>query len=63
ASPHAMQVPFTEKFSTGAVLRHENRAKSAEFPNKWLRDGTEDDLTEFFTPDAVRAKAEAKAQP
>lgn len=60
SSPHAMQVPFTEKFSTGAVLRHKSRSKAAEFPENWLRDGTEKDLTEFFIPDAVRAKAETQ---
>ncbi len=61
ASPYATQVPFTEKFSSGAVLRHRDRAQAAEFPKKWGRDGTEKDLTEFFTPDAVRAKAKEKA--
>src|SRR5690606_30080766 len=62
SSPHAMQVPFTEKFSTGAVLRHEDRAKAAEFPKKWQRNGTEKDLTDFFIPDATRAKAETKSK-
>lgn len=62
ASPHATQVPFTEKFSTGAVLRHKDRAQAAEFPKQWQRDGTENDLTDFFTPDAVRAKANADAE-
>lgn len=49
-------IPYTQKFSTGAVFRHEDRSKAAEFPKQWLRSGEEQDLRDFMTPDAVRAK-------
>jgi arylsulfatase A-like enzyme len=49
-------IPYTEKFSTGAVMRHKDRSKAAEFPDEWLRSGDENDLRNFMTPDAVRAK-------
>jgi arylsulfatase A-like enzyme len=49
-------VPYTKKFSSGAVYRHENRSKSAPFPEEWQRTGEEGDLRNFMTPDAVRAK-------
>ena len=48
-------VPYTEKFGHGAIFRQEDRSKAAEFPDSWLRTGDEDDLRNFFTPDAVRA--------
>jgi len=49
-------VPYTKKFSSGAVYRHEKRSKSAPFPEEWQRTGEEDDLRNFMTPDAVRAE-------
>jgi hypothetical protein len=49
-------VPYTKKFSSGAVYRHKNRSKSAPFPEEWQRTGEEGDLRNFMTPDAVRAK-------
>jgi len=30
-------VPYTKKFSTGAVLREQTRSKAGEFPDAWLR--------------------------
>ncbi|MDU0356152.1 DUF4976 domain-containing protein [Paraglaciecola aquimarina] len=30
-------VPYTERFSTGAVLREATRSKEAKFPKEWLR--------------------------
>lgn len=53
-------VPYTEKFSSGAVYRHGDRSKAAEFPDEWLREGDESDLREFMVPDAVRAERQAK---
>lgn len=50
-------VPYTKKWSSGAVLRHVDRSKSAEFPEEWLRKGNERDLEKFFTPDDKRIKA------
>jgi hypothetical protein len=49
-------VPYTKKFSSGAVYRHEERSKAAPFPEDWQRLGDEDDLRNFMTPDAARAK-------
>jgi arylsulfatase A-like enzyme len=50
-------IPYTEKFSHGAVFRHRDRSEAAEFSENWLRKGDEDDLRDFMTPDAVRAKS------
>ena len=50
-------VPYTRKWSSGAVLRQKDRSKSAEFPEDWLRKGDEADLEKFFTPDDKRTKA------
>ena len=50
-----LSVPYTEKFSHGAVFREGNRSKAAEFPEQWLRDGTEKDLRKFMQRDLVRA--------
>lgn len=33
------KVPYTEKYSTGAVLRHKGRSGAGEFPEEWLRTG------------------------
>ena len=44
-------VPYTKKFSTGAVLRQGDRSKAAEFPEGWLRRGDEKDLERFFIPE------------
>jgi arylsulfatase A-like enzyme len=49
-------VPYTKKFSSGAVFRHKDRSTAAPFPEEWQRRGDEDDLRQFMTPDAVRAK-------
>ena len=50
-------VPYTRKWSSGAVLRQADRSKSAEFPDRWLRQGNEGDLENFFTPDDKRVEA------
>ena len=49
-------VPYTKKWSSGAVLRQTDRSKAAEFPEHWLRKGNEKDLTEFFLPDNRKLK-------
>lgn len=49
-------VPYTRKWSSGAVFRHSDRSRAAEFPEEWLRDGEEPDLQRFFVPDDNRVK-------
>lgn len=49
-------IPYTRKFSPGAVFRHRDRSRAAGFPEDWLKTGDEDDLREFMVPDAVRAR-------
>ena len=49
-------VPYTKKWSSGAVFRQVDRSKAAEFPDAWLRKGNEKDLEKFFIPDDKRAK-------
>ena len=46
-------VPYTKKFSSGSVFRHINRSKAAEYPDHWLRKGTEQDLERFFFPTLI----------
>ena len=54
-STSGFSVPYTEKFSHGAVFREKNRSKAAEYPEEWLRDGTESDLRNFMQRDIRRA--------
>lgn len=49
-------VPYTKKWSSGALFRHQDRSKAAEFPEEWLRKGHERDLEKHFTPDDKRLK-------
>jgi len=49
-------VPYTKKWSSGAVFRQAERSKAAEFPDRWLRQGDERDLERFFVPDDKRVK-------
>ena len=37
------------------MFREGERSKAAEFPEQWLRDGSEQDLRNFMKPDKVRA--------
>lgn len=53
-------VPYTKKFSTGAVFRQGDRSKAAEFPDDWLRKGDEKDLTRFFMREKRVKKAANK---
>ena len=55
-------VPYTKKFSSGAVYRHVDRSEAAQYPEEWLRQGDEQDLQDFFVPDAVRAEQEASGK-
>ena len=56
-------VPYTKKFSSGAVYRHRDRSRAADFPEAWKRDGDEEDLRQFMVPDSIRARdAEAPAE-
>jgi N-acetylglucosamine-6-sulfatase len=48
-------VPYTERFSSGAIFRNRSGALSAEFPDEVLRDGVEKDLRYFMMPDKKRA--------
>ena len=50
-------VPYTEKFSSGAVFRERDRSKAAEFPSYWLKKDTDQGLEDFFIPDLRRAKS------
>ena len=54
-------VPYTEKFSSGAVFRERDRSKAAEFPDRWLKKDSDPGLTNFFVPDHRRVKARKKA--
>jgi len=49
-------VPYTKKWSSGAVFRQADRSKAAEFPDHWLRKGNEKDLTKFFFRDNKKLK-------
>jgi len=60
-SSSGLSVPYTEKFSHGAVFREKDRSKAAEYPEEWLRDGTERDLRNFMQRDTRRAARLKKA--
>ncbi|WNC73069.1 sulfatase [Thalassotalea psychrophila] len=51
-------VPFTEKFSSGAVYREGSRSKAAEFPEQWEKSETDDGLRSFMKHDKKKIKAE-----
>ena len=53
-------VPYTEKFSSGAVFRERDRSKAAEFPARWLKKDTDKGLEDFFVPDYRRVEARKK---
>lgn len=54
-------VPFTEKFSSGAIYRHGDRSKAAEFPQSWEREGSEADLRQFMKHDGKKLKGKSQA--
>lgn len=47
----ANTIPYSRKFNQGAVFRHLERSRAAEFPDKWLRDGGAPDRLEHILPD------------
>ncbi|MDG2393355.1 MAG: sulfatase [Thalassotalea sp.] len=55
-------VPFTEKFSSGAVYREEGRSKAAEFPEHWLKEDGEDGLRDFMKHDKKRLPKKQKTK-
>ena len=54
-------VPYSRKFNQGAVFRHADRSKSAEFPDKWLRRGKAPDRWEHILPDGPDKAERLKA--
>ena len=50
-------VPYTEKFSSGAVFRERDRSTAAEFPEHWLKKDSDQGLEDFFVPDLRRANS------
>ncbi|MEQ8691616.1 MAG: sulfatase [Pseudomonadales bacterium] len=44
-------IPFGLKVNQGAVFRHADRSKAAEYPDKWLRRGQAADRWEHILPD------------
>ncbi|MCC3860066.1 sulfatase [Pseudemcibacter aquimaris] len=45
-------VPYTERKSIGSSYRDSNSIKAADFPEEWLRNGTEVDLNQGHIPDS-----------
>jgi N-acetylglucosamine-6-sulfatase len=45
-------VPYTQKYNQGAVFRHADRSKAAEYPDKWLRRKNAPDRWEHVLPDS-----------
>jgi arylsulfatase A-like enzyme len=50
-------IPYSQKYNQGAVFRHQDRSRAAEFPEKWLREGSAPDRWEHILPDGLE-KAE-----
>lgn len=46
-------IPYSRKYTQGAVFRHAERSKAAEFPDKWLRGGGAPDRWEHILPDGA----------
>lgn len=46
-------IRYTERDSSGAVFRHEDRSTAATFPERWLRPDNAPDRNQQFTPDSV----------
>lgn len=47
-------IPYTEKYTHGAVYREKNRSKAADFPEPWLKQEGDENLTDFFVPKPQR---------
>ena len=54
-------IPFSRKFNQGAVFRHIDRSKAAEFPAKWLRQEGAGDRWEHIVPDGPEKPQRLKA--
>lgn len=46
-------VPYTEKYSSGAVLRSRDGKPAGDFPKRWLRDGTPPDRDQHSNRDTM----------
>jgi len=54
-------IPYSAKFNQGAVFRHKDRSRTAEFPEKWLRDDKAEDRWEHIIPDGPKKAKRLKA--
>ena len=54
-------IPYSRKFNQGAVFRHADRSKAAEYPEKWLRRGGAPDRWEHILPDSAQKAEQLKA--
>ena len=54
-------IPYSEKFNQGAVFRHVDRSKAAEYPDKWLRGARAPDRWEHVIPDGPQKAEQLKA--
>lgn len=54
-------IAYSQKFNQGAVFRHRDRSKAAEYPDAWLRESAATDRFEHFLPDGP-TKAERLIQ-
>ena len=53
-------IPYSQKTTQGAVFRHPDRSKTAEFPDKWLRTGGAPDRWEHILPDSPEKAEQLK---
>ena len=53
-------IPYARKVNQGAVFRHADRSKAAEFPDKWLRAGKAPDRWEHILPDGTEKAGQLK---
>ena len=53
-------VPYSRKFNQGAVFRHTDRSRAAEYPEKWLRRGDAPDRWEHVLPDSPQKAEQLK---
>ncbi len=54
-------VPYSKKYNQGAVFRHRERSKAAQYPEKWLREGGAPDRWEHVLPDGPQKASRLKA--
>lgn len=53
-------IPYSRKYTQGAVFRHPHRSEAAEFPEKWLRTGEAPDRWEHILPDGPQKADQLK---